>query len=61
MQIGNATKAATFKTSLQQSYKSAVTSFVTELLVIFTTRFLGATQKLELHFSFKRTTLLKLY
>ena len=29
--------------------------------VIFTRRFFGATQKLELHFSFKPTTLLKLY
>ena len=62
MQIGNVTKAATFKTSLHQSYKSAQLLLLWQsFLVIFTRRFFGATQKLELHFSFKPTTLLKLY
>ena len=62
MQIGNITKAATFKTSLHQSYKSAYLLLLWQsFLVIFTRQFFGATQKLELHFSFKPTTLLKLY
>ena len=62
MQIGSVTKATTFKTSLHQSYKSAQLLLLRQsFLVIFTRRFFGVTQKLELHFSFKPTTLLKLY
>ena len=62
MQIGNVTKAATFKTLLHQSYKSTQLLFLWQsFLVIFSRRFFGATQNLELHFSFKPTTLLKVY
>ena len=61
MQIGNVTKAATFKSSLHQTYKSVQLLLLWQsFLIIFTRRFFGATQKLELHFSFKPTTLLKL-
>ena len=62
MQIGNVTKAVTFKISLHQSDKSAQLLLLGQsILVVFTRRFFGATQKLELHFSFKPTALLKLY
>ena len=62
MQIGNVTKAATFKSSLHQTYKSVQLLLLWQsFLIILTRRFFGATQKLELHFSFKPTTLLKLY
>ena len=62
MQIGNVAKAVTFKILLLQSYKSAQLLLLGQsFLAVFKRRFFGATQKVELHFSFKPTTLLKLY
>ena len=52
MQIGNITKAATFKTSLHQSYKGAQLLLLRQFFSYFHE---------TMHFSFKPTTLPKLY
>ena len=48
MEVGNITKAATFKSFLHLSYKNTQLLFVTAL----SNRFLGVTQKYELRVSF---------
>ena len=67
MEIGNVIKAATFKSSLHQSYKRTPVVFLVTMHFNYfhdanlNRLCLGVTQKQELHVSFKPTTLLKLY
>ena len=64
MEIGNVTKAATFKSSLYQSYKNTQLLFFVTMLFNYLHEtniyrlFLEVTQKQGLQVSFKPTTLL---